>query len=78
MTQLTLEWLCKRMDQAVAAIQQQQELEMEVRLLIKTSNNLIEKLEQRDREIVGLRAELMLLRSQLSAFITVEEAEGDE
>jgi hypothetical protein len=66
------------MDSAVAAIQEQQNLEQEVNLLIKTANNLIEKLASRDKEIVRLRSELMLLRSQLSAFITVEEVEGDE
>lgn len=76
MTQM--EWLSKRMDQAVAALQHQQELESEVHLLIKTSNSLIEKLERRDREIVALRAEMMLLRNQLSAFVTVEEIQGDE
>lgn len=74
----TLQWLSKRMDQAVAAIQEQQNLEQEVHLLIKTSNSLIEKLESRDKEIVQLRAELMLLRNQLSAFVTVEAMEADE
>lgn len=73
-----LQWLSKRMDQAVLAIQEQQNLEKEVHLLIKTSNNLIEKLEARDKEIVQLRAELMLLRNQLSAFVTVEAMEADE
>lgn len=73
-----MQWLSKRMDQAVAAIQEQQNLEQEVHLLIKTANNLIEKLEARDKEIIQLRGELMLLRNQLSAFVTVEEMEGDE
>lgn len=73
-----MQWLSARMDQAVQAIQAQQDLESEVHLLIKTANSLIEKLESRDKEIVQLRGELMLLRNQLSAFVTVEEAEGDE
>lgn len=73
-----LQWLSKRMDQAVAAIQEQQNLEKEVHLLIKTSNSLIEKLEARDKEIIQLRAEMLLLRNQLSAFVTVESVEADE
>lgn len=75
---MTMEWLSQRMDQAVIAIQQQQELEAEVHLLVKTANSLIEKLERRDKEILSLKSELMLLRSQLAAFITVEDSEGDE
>lgn len=76
--QNTLNWLSQRMDQAVAAIQQQQDLQQEVNLLIKTASNLIEKLEARDKEIMLLKSELMVMRNQLSAFVTVEEMEGDE
>jgi len=73
-----MQWLSTRMDEAVLAIQEQQNLEKEVHLLIKTANSLIEKLDTRDKEIAQLKRELMLLRTQLSAFVTVEAAEGDE
>ena len=73
-----MQWLSARMDQAVQAIQQQQDLQQEVHLLIKTANNLIIKLEERDKEINLLRSELMLVRNQLSAFVTVNQLEEDE
>ena len=73
-----MQWLSSRMDQAVEAIQEHQNLEKEVHLLIKTANSLIEKLDARDKEILRLKSELMLLRSQLSAFVTVEDIKGDE
>lgn len=75
---MDMKWLSERMDAAVEAIKEQRDLEQEVNLLVRTAANLIDKLEARDREIVQLRAELMLMRNQLKAFVTVEAIEGDE
>lgn len=72
-----MQWLSKRMDQAVEAIKEQQDLEAEVHLLIKTSASLIEKLEKRDKELMVLRSEIMLLRQQLAAFTDLEALEDD-
>lgn len=70
--------LTEQMDRAVIALKEQRDLESEVYLLIRTGSSLLEKLEQRDKEIMKLRSELMLIRQQLSAFITVESATQDE
>lgn len=73
-----LQRLSAQMDKAVYALQEQSHLEQEVQLLIKTSANLIEKLEARDKEIMHLKSELMLIRQQLAAFRDVETIYNDE
>jgi pentose-5-phosphate-3-epimerase len=78
MNMMSMQWLSDRMDQAVSAIKDQQDLEAEVHLLIKTSASLIDKLEKRDKELMHLRSELMLLRQQLAAFTDIEAAVDDE
>lgn len=74
----SLQRLSEQMDRAVSALKEQRDLEAEVYLLIKTSSSLLEKLTQRDQEIMRLRSELMLMSQQLSAFVTVEQATQDE
>jgi predicted nucleic acid-binding Zn-ribbon protein len=67
---MDMQWLSNRMDEAVAAMQQQRDLEGEVALLIRTASSLIEKVEQRNREIAELRTQLEFARDQLAALRT--------
>jgi flagellar biosynthesis/type III secretory pathway chaperone len=73
-----LQWLSDRMDAAFNALKEQRDLECEVNLLIKTCSSLLEKIDQRDKQILSLKSELLLIQNQLSAFVTVESVEGDE
>lgn len=70
--------LTQQMDRAVNALKEQNDLEAEVYLLVKTAASLIEKLEKRDKEIMNLRSELMLVKQQLLAYATVEIVTNDE
>jgi predicted nucleic acid-binding Zn-ribbon protein len=71
---MDMQWLSNRMDEAVAAMQQQRDLEGEVALLIRTASSLIEKVEQRNREIAELRTQLEFARDQLAALRTELQA----
>lgn len=70
--------LTAQMDRAVAVLQEQNALEQEVHLLIRTASSLIDKLESRDREIMKLRSELMLTKQQLSAYVTIDQEAQDD
>jgi predicted nucleic acid-binding Zn-ribbon protein len=70
--------LTAQMDRAVAVLQEQNALEHEVHLLIRTASSLIDKLESRDKEIMKLRSELMLTKQQLSAYVTIDQETQDD
>jgi hypothetical protein len=78
MNAVNMQWLSERMDLAVNSLKDQRDLEAEVHLLMKTGASLLEKIEKRDREIMQLRSELMLVRQQLAAFTDIEQVTDDE
>jgi hypothetical protein len=63
---MTLDEISKRMDASVEAMIHSQERDQIEAMLVKLSASLIQKLEQRDREIAWLRGEITELKIKVA------------